>query len=86
MLSIIARLVDEEAKLAVPAAQVAPRADLYALGLTPYTAIRTLLAIEREFGVEFARHRLNRRTMATLASIAASLDEALSPVAVPRPA
>jgi acyl carrier protein len=37
--------------------------------MTPYTAIRLLLAIEREFRIEFPRDSLNRQTMATMENI-----------------
>lgn len=76
MFETIKRLIAREAKLAIPASDLTPRADLYALGLTPYTAIRLLLAIEREFGVEFPRTSLNRAAMASIESIAICVREA----------
>lgn len=82
MFEIIKRLIDREAKLAIPAAHLTPRADLYELGLTPYTAIRVLLAVEREFGVEFPRQSLNRAAMASIETIALCVREAkFAPVA-----
>lgn len=69
MFETLQRLIDREAKLRVSADCLTARADLYELGLTPYTAIRLLLAIEREFGVEFPRRLLNRATMQSIDSI-----------------
>lgn len=78
MFADIRRLIDQEAKLVISARDVTPRANLYELGLTPYTAIRVLLAVEREFGVEFPRHLLKRARMATIESIVASVRIAAS--------
>jgi acyl carrier protein len=69
MFETIRRLIDREAQISVPASNLTPRANLYELGMTPYTAIRLLLAIEREFRVEFPRDSLNRETMATMENI-----------------
>jgi len=69
MFETIQRLIDQEVQIGVPASHLTPRANLYELGMTPYTAIRLLLAIEREFRVEFPRDSLNRETMATMENI-----------------
>jgi len=69
MFETIQRMIDQEAQIRIPAGHLTPRANLYELGMTPYTAIRLLLAIEREFRVEFPRESLNRDTMATMESI-----------------
>ncbi len=82
MFETIRRLIDREAKLAIPASDLTPRADLYELGLTPYTAIRLLLAVEREFDVEFPRVSLNRAAMASIETIARCVRDAkFAPVA-----
>ncbi|MGD9657691.1 MAG: phosphopantetheine-binding protein [Methylocystis sp.] len=69
MFEIIQSLIDQEAQIRIPAAHLTPRANLYELGMTPYTAIRLLLAVEREFRIEFPRDSLNRESMATIESI-----------------
>jgi acyl carrier protein len=76
MFAIIQRLIEKEAKLAVPAAHVTPRANLYELGLTSFDAIRLLVAIERTFKVEMARDALRRDTMASIESIAKAIQAA----------
>lgn len=73
MFETIQRLIDQEARLRIPASDLTPRADLYELGLTAYTAIRLLLAIEREFDIEFPRRLLNKETMASIESICRSV-------------
>ncbi len=69
MFDTIQSLIDQEAQIRVPASHLTPRANLYELGMTPYTAIRLLLAIEREFHIEFPRDSLNREAMATIDNI-----------------
>lgn len=69
----IQTIIDQEATLAVPAAQLTPRADLYALGLTAFDAIRLLVAIERAFKVELPRDMLKRETAATIESLVAAI-------------
>jgi acyl carrier protein len=76
MFAAIRTLIDQEARLLVPASDLSPHADLYALGLTPYSAVRLLLALERDFDVEFPREALKRETMGSLAAIAHALAHA----------
>lgn len=73
MFAAIQRVIEKEARLAVPAADLTPRADLYRLGLTPYSAVRVLLALEREFEIEFPRRLLKRETMQSIEAIAQAL-------------
>jgi acyl carrier protein len=78
MFATILRVIDQEARLAVPAADLTPGADLYKLGLTPYSAVRALLALEREFGVELPRNLLRRETMQSVDAIAQALQGAVA--------
>jgi acyl carrier protein len=73
MITAIRRLIDREAKLALPAAGITPRADLYALGLTAFDAVRLLLAVEREFHVELPPAMLNRETARSIEAIVEAL-------------
>ena len=77
IIETLTALIDQEARLSAPATQIAARADLYALGLTPFTAIRLMLAVERAFGVEFARDRLNRAAMGSIEAIVAGVETGL---------
>lgn len=69
MIETIKKLIDAEAQLSIPARDLTPWANLYELGLTPYSAIRLLLATERAFDVEFPRRLLNKDSMASIRSI-----------------
>ncbi len=73
MRSTINEILDREARLHIPAANLTPNADLFALGLTPYSAVRLMLALEREFCVEFAREAMKRETVRSLAAIECAL-------------
>ncbi|WP_363349300.1 phosphopantetheine-binding protein [Methylocystis echinoides] len=73
MIAAIQRLIQQEAKLVLPAAQLTPRANLYALGLSSFDAIRLLVALERTFKVELPRETLKRETMATIDAIATAI-------------
>jgi acyl carrier protein len=70
MFATIQRLIDQEAKLVIPAANLTPRANLYDLGLTSFDAIRVLVAVERAFKIEFPREMLNRESASSIESIA----------------
>lgn len=74
MIATIRRIIEQETKLAVPATRLTPHANLYDLGLTPFGAVLVLVAIEREFKIEFPRVLLKRETAASIASIALAID------------
>ncbi len=76
MRDIINEIVDREALLHIPAADLTPNEDLFALGLTPYSAVRLMLALEREFRVEFSREAMKRETVRSLAAIECALHHA----------
>jgi hypothetical protein len=71
----IRRAIDAKANLPVAAASLAADADLYAAGLSPFCAIQTMLWLEAELDVEFPKSMLNRRSMATMATIAALIGD-----------
>jgi acyl carrier protein len=77
MQAVIQRIIEEEARLTVPASRLRPSADLYALGLTPYCAVRVLLALERELGVELPRAQLKRETLQSMESVERALKEVM---------
>ena len=69
MLQTIGRLIDETGNLSTSARDLGLDADLYRAGLTPFMAIRLMLRLEREFGVEFPERMLNCRSLSSIASI-----------------
>lgn len=78
MLTVIQRVIDQQARLVIPASALLPDADLYHLGLTPYSAVRVLLALEREFGVELQRAQLKRETMQSIEAVARAFHLAMA--------
>ena len=75
VIETILRLIDEKARLPIPARVLPPESDLYRVGLTPFTAIQLMLALEKEFEVEFPRRMLNRRSMSSVNAICSSICE-----------
>jgi acyl carrier protein len=82
----IRRALDAKGNLSVAAASLSAEADLYAAGLSPFCAIQVMLRLEEERNVEFPKSMLNRRSMATMATIAARLDALEQAQARPRAA
>ncbi|PPD40787.1 MAG: acyl carrier protein [Methylocystis sp.] len=76
MFATIQTLIDQQAKIAIPAAHLTPRANLYELGLTSFDAIRLLVAIERAFKIEFPRETLKRETLSSMMAIAKAIESA----------
>jgi acyl carrier protein len=76
MFAAIQRILEKETRLAVAGIHVTPRANLYDLGLTSFDAVLLLVAIEREFKIEFPRAALKRETAASMESIALAVRSA----------
>ena len=51
--------------------------DLYLAGLTSLGTVNLMLALENQFDIEFPDSMLNRKTFASLESIAESIEELL---------
>ncbi len=83
MIDIIRGLLQENGRLHTPIEQLSDSADLYQAGLTPFAAIRTMLAIEEAFDVEFPVAMLRRQSFSSINAIVACLNE-LKTVAVAR--
>jgi acyl carrier protein len=79
MIDTVRQLIDTHRNLRVPTLVLTPDADLYAVGLTPFAAIRVTLALEETFDVEFPARMLRPQSFASINSIVACLDE-LRPV------
>ena len=75
VIETIQRLIDEKGKLSTPARDLAPGSDLYRTGLTPFTAIQLMLALEKEFEVEFPKQMLNRQSMSSINAIRSCICE-----------
>jgi acyl carrier protein len=85
MRETIRQLLQENGRLHTPIEALSDGADLYAAGLTPFAAIRTMLALEEAFDVEFPVDMLRRQSFVSINAIAGCLAE-LSPRAAARQA
>ena len=81
MIDNLRQLIDKHARLPVKAETLASGQDLYAAGLTSFAAVQLMLALEEAFAIEFPERMLNRRSFATMDSIAACIGE-LRPQAI----
>ena len=75
MMDALRQLIDKYGRLTVAAATLAPGQDLYIAGLTSFAAVQLMLALEEAFDIEFPERMLNRRSFATMDSIAACVNE-----------
>lgn len=73
MIETIRQLIAEHGRLPVAADTIRADQDLYAAGLTSFAAVQLMLAIEDRFDVEFPETMLNRRSFASMDSIAGCL-------------
>ncbi|MCJ1712565.1 acyl carrier protein [Curtobacterium sp. VKM Ac-2922] len=62
----------DHGRLTVDAAEVAPTADLYTLGLTSHATVNVMLAVENDLDAEFPDSVLNRATFASVDGIVAA--------------
>ena len=85
MIETIRRLIDENCNLSVSAQNVAPDCDLYKAGLTPLMATRLMLALEKEFQVEFPEQMLTRQNLSSIDAILSCVRELQQRKAPPRP-
>ncbi|PWB89613.1 acyl carrier protein [Methylocystis sp. MitZ-2018] len=69
MIDTIRRLLQEHGRLHTPVEHLSDSDDLYSAGLTPFAAIRTMLALEEAFDVEFPVSMLRRQSFASITDI-----------------
>ena len=74
MNTAIRELLVKFGKLPVSVDQVADDADLYAVGLTSFASVQLMLGIEEAFDIEFPDNLLNRKSFASIAAIARTVD------------
>ena len=60
-------------RLAQPAADLRPDADLFALGLDSQAVVAVMLAIEERLDFEFPESRMTRATFASIGAIIAAI-------------
>ncbi len=76
MIGIVRKVLQQHGGLHTPVDTLASDADLYTAGLTPFAAIKIVLALETKFGVEFPAAMLPRHKFSSVASIVDSLAQA----------
>lgn len=69
----IRAILDEVGGLAVPAADVGDRDDLFVKGLSSFATVGVMLAIEEEFDVSFPDSLLVRATFTSVDALAAAI-------------
>jgi acyl carrier protein len=74
MNEIVRRLLDQQGCLHRPAMALASDANLYDEGLTPFAAIRIMLALEDQFEIEFPVSMLRRQSFASIDAIVGCLE------------
>ena len=75
MIETIRRLIDEKCNLSTSAQNIAPDFDLHQAGLTPLMATQLMLALEKEFEVEFPEQMLTRRNLSSIDAILTCIRE-----------
>ncbi|RNJ50183.1 acyl carrier protein [Methylocystis hirsuta] len=79
MIDKIRRLLQEHGRLHTPVEHLSDSDDLYSAGLTPFAAIRTMLALEEAFDVEFPVSMLRRQSFASISAICDCVNQLVTP-------
>lgn len=78
MMNTIRRLLQEHGRLHLSVTQLSDADDLYGAGLTPFAAIRTMLALEEAFDVEFPVSMLRRQSFASIDAVHSCIAQLLT--------
>ncbi len=73
--SAIREVLAVHAKLPVDVATLADDADLFAAGMTSFSSVNAMLALEERFDVEFPDSMLNRSAFGSIDAIASALEQ-----------
>jgi acyl carrier protein len=75
MIKTIRDLIAQHGRLPVDVATLSDEQDLYAAGLTSFSAVQMMLGLEEAFDIEFPERMLNRKTFSSIAAIAGAITE-----------
>ena len=78
----VRQILREQGTVPVDVDSLTSETDLYAAGLTSLSSVDLMLAIEQNFDFVFPDEALNRRTFASIGSIAAVVERLKSDAAV----
>ena len=70
----IRTILKAHSRIRVPIEDIADDANLFAAGMTSLASVEVILALEEEFGIEFADHMMHRKTFESVAAIAAAIE------------
>lgn len=70
-------VLTEHARLAVPAASLAPTDDLYVAGMSSHASVNVMLALEDAFDLEFPERMLRKSTFSSVGDICRAVQELL---------
>jgi acyl carrier protein len=71
----IRRMLETHGRLGAKAAALLDTQDLTAAGLTSFASVQLMLGLEEVFDIEFPERMLNKRSFASISTIAACLNE-----------
>lgn len=71
-------IISQHGRLATSVEELTDQCDLYNAGLTSLATVGVMLALEDGFDIEFPDAMLSRKTFASIASLAAAVEELAS--------
>ena len=71
----VRKILTDHGRLGTPAASLDPGADLYESGMTSHASVNVMLALEDHFDVEFPDEMLRPSVFASIAAIAAAVEQ-----------
>jgi acyl carrier protein len=72
---IIRSVLKAQGRLAVDAATLGDKDDLYISGLSSHASVNVMLSLENEFNIEFPVEMLTKATFQSISSIRTALDK-----------
>ena len=70
----IRTILKAHSRIRVPIDEVADDANLFNAGMTSLASVDVILALEEEFGIEFADHMMHRKTFESISAIASAIE------------
>jgi acyl carrier protein len=70
----IRAVLKAHSRIRVPIEEITDDANLFAAGMTSLASVEVILALEEEFGIEFADHMMHRKTFESVNAIAAAIE------------
>lgn len=71
----VRQILQDHARLTVPATELEPAADLYVAGMTSHASVNVMLAVEDHFDIEFPDGMLKPSVFASMDAIVAAVEQ-----------